>query len=245
MFIETNRKADTITEKEIDIFLNKFFYFKEYKRVKPVYEKEKQIAGIDVIVDNMFIDNKAQSSANYINKPTKTFILELLVHSIKNGQYIGWFLNPNLQTTHYCFVWIHDANVHPGAMIRKYVLEDNNIRYNEQYSPSEDYKLWCDLIDVTNFYNIPEVLFNYRNHRENTSNTQCNKMKKVTFDIWAENEFKYPVLWKKYNLTEAKSIKKIRLLNYIPFLKIEQKGEKSKWLLFDFIPLFTIKNKSK
>jgi hypothetical protein len=70
-------------------------------------------------------------------------------------------------------------------------------------------------------------------------------MKKVTFDIWAENEFKYPVLWKRYNLTEAKSIKKIRLLNYIPFLKIEQKGEKSKWLLFDFIPLFTIKNTSK
>ncbi len=137
------------------------------------------------------------------------------------------------------------AIVHPSSMIRKSVLDNNNIRYSEYYSPAEDYKLWCDLIDITNFYNIPEVLFNYRDHKSNTSNKQNSKMEEATFNIRAENEFKYPVLWKKYVLTKARFIKNIRLFNFIPFIKIEQKGRRSKYYLFDLIPIFSIKNSVK
>ena len=44
--------------------------------------------------------------------------------------------------------------VHSASMIRKSVLIDNNIRYEEEFSPAEDWALWGRLIDVTNFYNI-------------------------------------------------------------------------------------------
>ena len=64
---------------------------------------------------------------------------------------------------------------HTVSMIRKSILIDNNIRYEEEYSPSEDYMLWCRLINYTKFYNIPEVLGLYRIHSGSTSNNQSKK----------------------------------------------------------------------
>ena len=135
--------------------------------------------------------------------------------------------------------------VHPASMIRKSILTENNICYEEHYSPSEDYKLWCDLIEHTNFYNIPEVLFNYRDHKNNTTTSRRDEMENVTLEIWAENEIKYPLLWKKFSLTQATYIKTIRLFGFIPFLKIKQKGRKKEILLFDIIPLCKQKNSVK
>ena len=135
--------------------------------------------------------------------------------------------------------------VHPASMIRKSVLTENNIHYEEHYSPSEDYKLYCKLIDYTNFYNIPEVLFNYRDHKNNTSRNQFDKMENATFEIWAENEVNHPLLWKKFSLTQAIDVKTIRLFGCIPFLKIKRKGRFSEILLFDIIPILKTKNSIK
>ena len=43
---------------------------------------------------------------------------------------------------------------HTASMIRKSVLVDNDIKYEEAYTPCEDYQLWARLMDVTCFYNI-------------------------------------------------------------------------------------------
>lgn len=61
-------------------------------------------------------------------------------------------------------------------MLRKSVLIENNIIYEEKYSPAEDFALWVYLFDKTDFYNIPEVLFIYRNNYENTTTVQNIKM---------------------------------------------------------------------
>ena len=45
---------------------------------------------------------------------------------------------------------------HTGAMIRKSLF--NNIQYEEEYTPSEDYRLWCQLLGKTHFYNVPKIL---------------------------------------------------------------------------------------
>ena len=64
------------------------------------------------------------------------------------------------------------AIAHPSAMIRKSVLIENNIRYEEEFSPAEDYALWCRLIPFTKFHNLDELLFLYRDHAGNTSQKQ-------------------------------------------------------------------------
>lgn len=71
--------------------------------------------------------------------------------------------------------WIHDdpdkiiaqlvlgtCMAHPTTMIRKIVLQDNSIQYDEDYLQAQDLKLWFELKEYGLFYNISEVLFKYR-----------------------------------------------------------------------------------
>jgi glycosyltransferase involved in cell wall biosynthesis len=53
---------------------------------------------------------------------------------------------------------------HPAVILRKCLLIDNNIRYDERFLDAEDYQLWFQLVKVAKFYNIPKVLLKYRIH---------------------------------------------------------------------------------
>lgn len=52
--------------------------------------------------------------------------------------------------------------IHPTVLIRKSVLDTNKIIYDTNYRDAEDYKMWFDLMDFGSFYNLQEVLLNYR-----------------------------------------------------------------------------------
>lgn len=83
------------------------------------------------------------------------------------------------------------AILHTSAMIRKSVLVQNKIGYEEAFSPAEDYALWCRLIGKTQFANIPEILLKYRDYPGNTSKTQADKMKiarKKVYDFVRHNQ---------------------------------------------------------
>lgn len=58
----------------------------------------------------------------------------------------------------------------PTVMMRKSILE--GVAYNEDYVPVEDYELWTQLIDKTQFYNIQESLLDYRWHQTNITQTK-------------------------------------------------------------------------
>lgn len=59
----------------------------------------------------------------------------------------------------------HNVGIsHPTAMIRKSVLTDNNIKYDENIKKSQDYKLWVDLMQHGKIDMINEVLLMYRVH---------------------------------------------------------------------------------
>ena len=128
------------------------------------------------------------------------------------------------------------AIMHTTAMIRKSVLVDNNIWYEDQYTPAEDYRLWGQLMAHTNFYNIQEVLVEYRCDAGNTSSSQRKKMEIAHESIKIQICNKYPM----YRLAFERSLRRIRvrLFGKIPLIKI-----KNHWaLLFDCIPLVKIKD---
>ena len=131
-----------------------------------------------------------------------------------------------------CCVW------HTAAMIRKSVLVDNDIEYEEFYSPCEDYRLWSRLMSVTNFYNIQSVLVKYRMFANQTSVLQKSKMnaahRAVQLDIINRFPAYYDAWLKSDNCTTRF---RLRLFGFIPLIKI-----KHNWvLLFDFIPVFKLK----
>ena len=57
-----------------------------------------------------------------------------------------------------------------------------------------------------------------------------------------ENKIHYPEIWAKNEELYVKHITVIKLFNFIPLLKIIEKRQRKYVLLFDHIPLFSIKN---
>jgi len=58
---------------------------------------------------------------------------------------------------------------HPTAFIRKSVLLDNQLTYNESYLKAQDYGLWVDITKYGKMHMYPEVLLLYRKHENQIS----------------------------------------------------------------------------
>lgn len=110
------RVLDINQEKIVNTFVIKYFFNKVFTQVEEIKDKKRQCDGIDVIVDNVNVDIKAQSSKNYINNPRPTFILELSCLNRQKEEMLGWFINPEVKTDLYAFVWIPKAFVHNGVI---------------------------------------------------------------------------------------------------------------------------------
>ena len=130
-----------------------------------------------------------------------------------------------------CDLMRHCSILHPSSMLRKSVLEENDICYQEEYSPAEDYALWINLIGKTKFANIPEILYLYRDYAENTSKTQALKMKTATEKLYRLLEEKYPE-----RVAKARIVKEFKLVG-LPLFKREQKGCVVKYTFFGFIKI--------
>lgn len=137
---------------------------------------------------------------------------------------------------------IHLSNdchiAHTASMIRKSVLFDNNIKYEEYYTPAEDYRIFARLMDVTHFYNIQEVLVMYRWHHSNTTQKQTKKMLIAHDNVQFEICDKHPLLRKEFDKNYNGGTNfRLRLFGKIPLIKIKQDTV----YLFEFIPLFKIR----
>ncbi len=138
----------------------------------------------------------------------------------------------------------HCVVAHSASMIRKSVLTENHLKYEEIFTPAEDYGLWCRLIGVTKFYNIPEVLFHYRKHANNTSKLQQYKMNLATIRIHTVMEEQYPALCKEYQYKSVQTTR-INLFGVLPLLRITQVPNKINVYLFNKILFLKIKTQSK
>ncbi len=131
---------------------------------------------------------------------------------------------------------------HPCAMIRKSILTENNIQYDEKFTPAEDYKLWIDLIPYTKFHNIDKVLLLYRDHKENTAKVQNYKINMATAKLRSILKEKYSYLYEYKLLTIGGGIT-LKLLGFLPILSIKKYSKKIKVYLFNKILILTIKYK--
>ncbi len=124
---------------------------------------------------------------------------------------------------------MHECAVHhSGAMIRRSIMMDNNIRWEDAFSPCEDYMLFVRLMGITMFHNIPECLLFYRRHPNQTSALRKEKMSDVTECIRSVATTLYP-FW---------GTPQWFYLFGIPFIKIQKRTTGStRYLLFGWIPI--------
>lgn len=82
----------------------------------------------------------------------------------------------------------NSAFAHPAVMMRKDVLDNAGLRYNFDFEKAEDYRLWYDILSVSNGYNIQECFLRYRHHKSQVTKTHkteqniaVNKMREVMY----------------------------------------------------------------
>lgn len=84
-------------------------------------------------------------------------------------------------------LWLQNVFFHPAVMLRRSVLDDYGLCYREEYMPTEDYQLWCEMSRVTELHNLPSVLLNYRAHEQQISRRKRADRYKITVRIRLEH----------------------------------------------------------
>ncbi len=58
---------------------------------------------------------------------------------------------------------------HPSIILRKQIMDDNNLRFKKEYIHAEEYKLWTELLFLTECHNLEDNLLMYRSHASQIS----------------------------------------------------------------------------
>lgn len=72
---------------------------------------------------------------------------------------------------------------HPSVILRKEVLEKNQVFFSPDFIHGEDYEMWIRLSSYTRFANIPEVLLHYRVHESSVSVSNQSVQQEKTYNV--------------------------------------------------------------
>ena len=185
--------------------------------------------------DDISVPTRLAQEVEYLDLHPQVGVVSGFIENF--GADVGVRIVPEFDTdikiimTDKCCVW------HTAAMIRKSVLVNNNVEYEEYYSPCEDYRLWSQFMSVTNFHNLQTVLVKYRVFANQTSIQQKSRMDTMHRAVQLDIINRFPAYWNAWLESDA-STTRFRLRFFgIPLLKVKH----NRVLLFDFIPLFKIK----
>lgn len=141
--------------------------------------KGKYIARMDA--DDISYQNRFQKQLDILDNNEKIIVCGTKIKyfgSNKNKTRTNWLKINNSEIKNRLL--FGSCFAHPSVMFRKDVLKNNNISYDESFKHSQDYKLWTDLKDYGDYYNIPEILLDYR-----LSNQQIGSKHKSSQDNYA------------------------------------------------------------
>ena len=199
--------------------------------------------------DDISMPNRFQIEADFLDKNPHIGAVGGQVIEIKDGQEMPFAPRP-----------IHDHEiklslvneeyvcnpVHSGCMIRKSVLINSGVRYDEHWSPCEDRMLFLDLLPHTYFHNLSDVVLKYVWTGDNTTLRHWQKMYDLPPQIVVNARAMHPILydeWKQLKKCNQcmPAVRRIKLFGFIPLVKIKFKHGQKKIYLFDCIQLLRIK----
>ena len=114
----SNRVKDSKQEKIINNFANRYFFSRVFNNSSLNDLRSTQLVGIDVIADGVNYDLKAQASPRYLNNPRDTFIVEISFIDKDGDRVDGWFINKEIITDTYGFIWIPQTKVGEDGYIK-------------------------------------------------------------------------------------------------------------------------------
>lgn len=137
--------------------------------------------------DDTMSNDRLAKQVDFLDKHTEIGCLGTWASVNKGALLFNNKFDPQSLEEHLVFTGCAICN--SSVMLRKSVLNKNHIRYKTEFIPAEDYALYCDLVGLTKFAVLPEILCDYKFYNENIS---CQQTKKQ----------KYKEALAKYNLIE-------------------------------------------
>lgn len=183
--------------------------------------------------DDISMPNRLEREVEYLDEHPEVGVCSCNAREIPANKPM---INPQNNSEIKRLLVDHCVMVHSGSMLRKSILIENNIRWEANYSPSEDYMLWIRLMGVTMFHNIQEELICYRNFDGNTTSRQKEKMVDKTMLIRSVAQRTYPSFF-------VENCRKswVNLFGILPIVKIKKYSTVSKYYLFGCILIASIK----
>lgn len=148
---------------------------KAIQQAKGVY-----IARMDA--DDVAHPQRLQKQVDYLNQHPNVSIVGSAMQSIGYSTYVHQF--PQTHEACKAQLLFNVCFGHPTVLIRKSLFEKPENLYREELRQySEEYELWCRLVDHVRFANVPEVLLDYRTFEPAEKNEAEQKRRANSFLI--------------------------------------------------------------
>lgn len=102
---------------------------------------------------------------------------------------------------------------HPAVMMRKSSLQKLDGPYNEHFKYAQDFSLWNRLDDVCDFYNLPQILFNYRKTANQIgakkSSEQQGFSEEIQLSYLRKKNPSFEINWKRLDYHKVKEIRTV------------------------------------
>ncbi len=120
--------------------------------------------------DDIALPDRIQRQVNYLCNHSRVGIVGSAAYQIDANERIKKIIfSPETDIEIRCCLPFMAPFIHPTVMIRKKILTNFNLWYDEQTKFAQDYGLWCRVLDYTAGYNLPIPLLKYRHHAKSIS----------------------------------------------------------------------------
>lgn len=233
-------------------------YAKKDKRIKFIDNQKNQgfISSLNECLNAACGEYIAKMDSDDISLPTR---LEKQVAYLDNHQEVGL-----VGAGYKAFDKVDFEIIHPKRvgtvdllngccttifMLRKKIIEQNRLRFREEFLHAEDYDFYTQFIKYASIHNLQEVLYLYRWHGDNASikqykiqNENSEKIRKNLCDFLSGDNCIQEKLLHLFNEKKHTEKKNVYFLG-IKLLKIVKKKDVKNFYLFGFIPVIKVKEK--
>lgn len=143
--------------------------------------------------DDIAMPDRLKKEIEYLDKNSDIAAVGSYAATIDENGCGRDMFRPQLTDSDYirAYMIFNNAVANSSAMIRKSVVDENNIRYADCCYGVEDYKFWCELLKVGNIANIGEMMLKYRIVSDGVTakanSNQLNERKEVLKEIQKDN----------------------------------------------------------
>jgi glycosyltransferase involved in cell wall biosynthesis len=144
--------------------------------------------------DDIMHPHRLAKQYNYLEKHPEVGLLGSGYKKFGEINRFRWTKNPSAHAEICAYLLFKSAVHHPTIMMRRAIMTEHRIRYNENFISLNDRLLCCEFSKYSKLSNLPDTLYKYRFHKDMTSKKQK--------DMIRSERAMFHKLWFAYNNIE-------------------------------------------